>query len=345
MRLFKKGSVKEVYVLKEPKDGSLGEGRFVFTDSYSVFDWGQMPQTVPDKGKALCLIGAYFFEELERRGVSTHYLGIEEEGVLKPLNRLREPTDTMAVKLVRVIEPKREGDHYDYSIFKGLKDNFLIPLELIYRNFLPEGSSVFKRLEVGSLNPKDLGLESFPKPGERLPKPFLDVSTKLEATDRYISFQEAKELSGLTDEELEKVKEITLFINRLITEKLEQKGLRNEDGKVEFAFGEGRTLMVVDVVGTPDECRFTFEGMPLSKELLRILYRRTDWYRQVEEAKKADPISWKERVTPPPLLPWEAIRLVSGLYKALANEITGRKWFDAPSLGQVLEGLKGLLGR
>lgn len=344
MRLFKKGSVKEVYVLKEPKDGSPGEGRFVFTDSYSVFDWGQMPQAIPEKGKALCLIGAYFFEELERRGIPTHYLGLEEDGVVKPLDSLKGPTDTMAVKLVRVIEPKREGNFYDYSVFKGLEGNFLIPLELIYRNFLPEGSSVFKRLEAGSLSPKDLGLDSFPRPGERLPKPFLDVSTKLEATDRYISFQEAKELSGLSDEELEKVKETTLLINGLITEKLEEKGLRNEDGKVEFAFGEGRTLMVVDAVGTPDECRFTFEGMPLSKELLRILYRRTAWYREIEEAKKVDPVDWKQKVTSPPPLPWEAIKLVSDLYKALANEITGRRWFEAPSLGQVLEGLKGLLG-
>lgn len=343
MYLFKKGSVKEVYVLKEPQGGSPGEGRFVFTDAYSVFDWGQMPQRIPEKGKALCLIGAYFFEELGKRGISTHYLGIEEDGVVKSLSELKAPTDTMAVRLVRVIEPKREGASYDYSVFKELEHNFLIPLELIYRNFLPEGSSVFKRLEAGSLSPKDLGLQDFPRPGERLPKPFLDVSTKLEATDRYISFQEAKELSGLSDEELEKVKEITFFVNGLITEKVSAKGLQHEDGKVEFAFGEGRTLMVVDVVGTPDECRFTFEGMPLSKELLRILYRRTDWYKQIEEAKRADPVNWKQRVEPPPPLPWEAIGLVSDLYKALANEITGREWFKAPSLKQVLERLKELL--
>lgn len=343
MHLFKKGSVKEVYVLREPQGGSPGEGRFVFTDGYSVFDWGQMPQTVPDKGKALCLIGAYFFEELEKRGIRTHYLGLEENGAVKPLGELKGPTDAMAVRLVRVVEPKRKDQSYDYSVFKELKDNFLIPLELIYRNFLPEGSSVFKRLKAGSLSPEDLGLQGFPKPGQRLPNPFLDVSTKLEAIDRYISFKEAQEISGLSDKELEEIKEVTLVVNELITEKLERKGLRNEDGKVEFAFGEKRTLMVVDVVGTPDECRFTFEGMPLSKEILRILYRRTDWYRQVEEAKKVDPVNWKQKVTPPPSLPSEAIRLVSDLYKALANEITEREWFKTPPLRQVLEGLKGLL--
>jgi hypothetical protein len=36
---------------------------------------------------------------------------------------------------------------------------------------------------------------------------------------------------------------------------------------------------VVDVVGTLDECRFTFtyEGLHVSKEIARIYYRRTEW--------------------------------------------------------------------
>jgi hypothetical protein len=45
---------------------------------------------------------------------------------------------------------------------------------------------------------------------------------------------------------------------------------------------------VVDVVGTLDECRFTFtyEGLHVSKEIARIYYRRTEWAKEVEEAKK-----------------------------------------------------------
>jgi phosphoribosylaminoimidazole-succinocarboxamide synthase len=34
---------------------------------------------------------------------------------------------------------------------------------------------------------------------------------------------------------------------------------------VEFSFDENRRLMLVDVLGTPDECRFEYRGMPVSK--------------------------------------------------------------------------------
>ncbi len=40
----------------------------------------------------------------------------------------------------------------------------MIPLEVIYRNFLPPGSSVFKRLKDGEIKPQDLGLDRIPVP-------------------------------------------------------------------------------------------------------------------------------------------------------------------------------------
>ncbi|MGQ9596666.1 MAG: hypothetical protein ACUVQY_01585 [Thermoproteota archaeon] len=44
--------------------------------------------------------------------------------------------------------------------------------------------------------------------------------------------------------------------------------------------------MVVDVVGTLDECRFTYEELHVSKEVAREFYRKTECYRDVEEAKR-----------------------------------------------------------
>ena len=146
---------------------------------------------------------------------------------------------------------------YDYSAYSPKLKNCLIPLEIIYRNGLPEGSSVFKRLEQGKTTLKDLGLEHYPKPGERFSKPIFDVSTKLEQTDRYISWEEAKKITGLTDQELDQIKEVLSKVNELITEIAARAGLVNEDGKIELAFDDQRRLMVVDVVGTLDECRFT----------------------------------------------------------------------------------------
>ena len=63
------GSVKDLIVLKEAKNNQLGLGRFVFTDRYSVFDYGEMPDKIDGKGESLCLISAYFFEILNKKGI------------------------------------------------------------------------------------------------------------------------------------------------------------------------------------------------------------------------------------------------------------------------------------
>ena len=102
---------------------------------------------------------------------------------------------------------------HDYSMYTPQLKNCLIPLEIIYRNGLPEGSSVFKRLEQGKITPADLGLDHYPKPGEQLSKPIFDVSTKLEETDRYVTWQEAQKIAGFTDSELEEIKAVLLKVD------------------------------------------------------------------------------------------------------------------------------------
>ena len=56
------GSVKDLEVIKKPKRNEMGIGRFHFSDRYSVFDWGRMPDLIEGKGEALCIMGAYCFE-------------------------------------------------------------------------------------------------------------------------------------------------------------------------------------------------------------------------------------------------------------------------------------------
>lgn len=339
------GSVKDLLVLQQPEARMPGIARFIFSDRYSVFDWGEMPNLISQKGKALCLIGAYFFEKLEAMGVKTHYLGVVEDDKARPLTEVKRPAGAMEVKLLRVIRPEIKDNTYDYSVYKTESAHYLLPLEVIYRNSLPAGSSVFKRLKEGSLKPEDIGLDRMPSPGEKLNPPLLDVSTKLEATDRYMGWKEAQDIANLSDEELEKVKATTLLINRLITEEVERLGLTHEDGKVEYGFDENRELVLVDILGTPDECRFTFGDIPVSKEVARIHYRQTDWYLDVEEAKKQDRLNWKSLVkSAPPLLPEKLVKLITSLYQACCNEITGREWFPAPSLKDILSDLKTELG-
>ncbi len=340
------GSVKDLKVLKYPSSNKSGRGRFIFSDRYSVFDWGEMPDHIPNKGKSLCISAAYFFEKLKSLGVKSHYLGLIGDGnKLGRLSDIKTPVDIMEVKLLRVLTPLQRGVRYDYSAYQTENNNYLIPLEIIYRKSLPEGSSIFKRLEEGSLKLEDLDLKEMPHPGETLSKPFLDVSTKLEETDRYLSWQEAKDIAHLDDGEISEIKRVTLLINKLINEEAEKVGLKYEDGKIEFGFDEERNLIVIDVLGTLDECRFTFEGMPVSKEVARLYYRKTDWFKEIVEAKKRDNIGWKEKVTlSPPPLPVRLKELISMVYCAFANEITGREWFkDIPFMGELLEEISQII--
>jgi phosphoribosylaminoimidazole-succinocarboxamide synthase len=335
------GSVKDLKIITPADTNKMGTGHFHFSDRYSVFDWGEMPDLIAGKGKALCIIGAYFFEKLEEIGVSTHYRGLVSGDTTYRLADLDVPVETMEVDLVRVLKPKIDGDTYNYMIYKDVSSNFLVPLEIIYRNSLPAGSSIFSRLNEGSLRLEEIGLSQMPEPNDVLTEPILDASTKLEITDRYLSWPEAQAISGLKDNEILEIKDVTSKINRLITKHVAEVGLVNEDGKVEFGYDQNRKLILVDILGTPDECRFTYDGIPVSKEVARIHYRKTDWYDEVEIAKKKDRANWKSYITsPPPKLPVRLFEQISYLYQSTCNEITGRQWFSTPPLENILREIK-----
>jgi len=299
-------------------------------------------------------MGAYCFEWLETKGVETHYRGlVDKDGKVVIFEDLEAPTNIMEVNLVNVYKPETRDVKgkvvYDYSCYTPNLKNCLIPLEVIYRNGLPEGSSVFKRLEQGKVTSKDLGLDHHPRPGERLTKPIFDVSTKLEETDRYVTWEEAKIISGLTTPEVVAIKDVLSKVNDAISSIASHAGLENEDGKIELAFNNERHLMVVDVVGTLDECRFTYDGLHVSKEVVRQFYKKTAWYGDVEEAKKTAETQgvkdWKALCkSQPPKLAANLKTIISEMYMAAANELTDRKLFGASQLGEVIKKYKEYIG-
>lgn len=334
------GSVKDLEVIKNPSEKEMGRGRFNFSDRYSVFDWGEMPDLIENKGASLCLMGAYCFEKLEKKGIKTHYRGLVQDGKVVKMNELEKPVNIMEVNLVRVIKPSYDGK-YDYSCFRPSLRNFLIPLEIIYRNGLPEGSSVFKRLEQG-LKPSEIGLDHYPSPGEKLKKPLLDVSTKLEEGDRYLTWEEAQKISALSNQEVFEMKNLLERTNQIITKIFQKISLKNEDGKIELAFDPQRELIVVDVVGTLDECRFTYQSYHVSKEMARQFYHSSKWYREVEEAKKEAQKkgieNWKSLCpSKPPQLDPELKKIIEDIYASVADELTQLFLFQAPPLEEVME--------
>ena len=103
--------------------------------------------------------------------------------------------------------------------------------------------------------------------------------------------------------------------------------------------------MTVDVLGTLDECRFTFNGVHVSKEVARQFYKKTPWYADLERAKKEAEAKgiqdWKALVkAPPPKLDPKLKTIIGDMYKAAANEMTGRRLFDAPKLKGVISSYK-----
>ena len=347
------GSVKDLEIIKNPSEIAMGIGRFHFSDRYSVFDWGEMPDQIKGKGEALCLMGAYCFEQLEAQGIKTHYRGlVNNNGKTVTFKEIVNPTNVMEVNLVNVYHPKMRGKNngmdYDYSLYTQKLKNCLIPLEIIYRNGLPEGSSVFNRLEQGKTTLKDLGIDHTPIPGEHFSKPIFDVSTKLENKDRYITWENAKKIAGLSDTELIAIKSVLLKVNSIVTNLVSKAGLINEDGKIELAFDDLRKLIIVDVVGTLDECRFMYNGFHISKEIARQFYKKTNWYVDVESSKRTaeqqNIKNWKSLCkSQPPKLDNKLINIVSGMYMATTNAITKQKFFDVDSLPKIIECYKEYL--
>jgi len=151
-----------------------------------------------------------------------------------------------------------------------------------------------------------------------------------------------KRISGLSTSEAANVKVVLSKVNNSISRIASNAGLTNEDGKIELAFNPERLLMVVDVVGTLDECRFTYDRVHVSKEVARQFYKKTSWYDDVEEAKKIAEAQgvkdWKTLCkSQPSRLDPKLKEIISEMYMAAANELTNRKLFDTPRLGKVIK--------
>ncbi|MEK6871770.1 MAG: phosphoribosylaminoimidazolesuccinocarboxamide synthase [Nanoarchaeota archaeon] len=353
------GSVKDLHEYIPATEQSLGRGDFVFSDRFSVFDWGEMPDHIQNKGAALCIIAAYNFEKLQQRGFHTHYLGVRNAyGETVRLDKITKPTNEMTVSLSRVYKPTFTNGSFDYSYFtngRGKINNFVVPLEVIYRNGAPKGSSLFKTLATleddGKTQEKlsllaQYGLTENPRPGDLFPQTGFDFTTKFEPTDRKISDDDAYTISGLTQEQFYLLKNIRQAAVEIVSQRAEEVGLQDFDGKHEYRLFNGEVAMA-DVFGTLDENRFMFEGRQVSKEFLRQIYKtkQADWIEDIERAKKEAKQNkmenWKSLVTiQPQKLDPQLIKLVGEMYAAAAEKYTGLPLFGVRSLEEVMQDLE-----
>jgi phosphoribosylaminoimidazole-succinocarboxamide synthase len=358
------GSVKNVR-------GVQGQSPYIFefSDRYSIFDWGQMPDVLKDKGKALASMAWFFFDflgkaenwqnwnvlpsykdnallqELKKHGAAHHALGLQGDTLL-------------AVKPVQVIKPTCLTHNgaltWDYSAYRAQPENTLVPLEVIFRFGVPEGSSLLKRANSKAYC-DEIGLAAIPKTGDMFEVPVVEFSTKLENGDRYLSYADARTIAGLSDAEFADLKTLTQLVALRLKGCFQDIGVELWDGKFEFAFttlqNGKRGFMLVDSIG-PDELRLIKNNIHLSKEILRGYYSQTAWRAGIETAKetahKRGEENWKRictdelKLAPLPM-DVAAKEQAEMVYKGIANALSLKfsncaVFTDAWSLDDVVKG-------
>lgn len=323
LKLLHQGSVKDIY--QSAPDQLL----FRFSNRYSIFDWGEMPDAIPGKGRALATMGKKIFKHLNKLGYKTHFVGpglVQEDFVVK------------------AVSVPRDG----VEIYKKNPHSILIPLEVIYRFGVPKGSSLLRKYK----SKEDwlaAGFDREYREGESFTQVKIDFTTKLEKMDRVLNDSEAKALAGMNDSEWSALLSSTQKIANELRAVFETVDLKLWDGKIEFAFDESRNIMLVDSVGL-DEIRLTFQSETLSKELLRQFYLNTDWYRALNLAKERAPSEFKEYCTTelkqsPETLPTPIIQAISELYQTVSEMILNEDASNSEILRDRLKGTLSVLSR
>ena len=332
--LMYEGSVKRIYSSGASSESAAENLLFEFTDDYSVFDWGKMPDTIPRKGQALARLTSSLYEKLEdpkewqrfgkiksipeelcQRGLLTHYRGFDQDA-------------TLLVRKINICRPQKMTEMgREYYIYPPkMQPPYLIPLEVVFRFEVGAGSSLTKR------HPEY-------QSGHLFNPPYVEMFTKLEEKDRPLEKTEAMKMSGLSSEKYQEMVQKTILVAEILKFWLEEKSIRLVDGKFEWGLTAKGELMLVDAIG-PDELRLEKNGVQLSKEVLRDFYRQTARYREVENAKENHITNWKAKVSEPPSLPDKLRNLVSQMYQSLVDEILGQNNFSCSSLNSITEEFK-----
>ena len=297
-KLIRKGKVKEVYEIDEDRL------KFFFTNNISVFD-KVIPNDIPRKGETLCKTSSYWFDKCEELGIKTHFINMTEDQEME----------------VRRFEVINDCDKIDSET-----TNYRIPLEFIARYFV--AGSLHDRIKKGDLDYTQLGFNEEPDYGDKLPEPYFEVTTKVEQFDRKLTKEEALDISGLTEDEYEDIKETVFKIDKFIEKNVEKNGLLHVDGKKEFALDENRNITLVDTFGNPDEDRFWEKDeyekgnfVQKSKEFVRQHYRDIGYHEKLMKAREKN-----EEEPPIPPLPDKMVEKTSELYVKLMKRLTDEKF-------------------
>lgn len=182
-----------------------------------------------------------------------------------------ELNNKISSKLFEYLSSKNIESHFVRQIdntHQLVKRVTIVPLEVIVRNITT--GSLCKRIGV--------------KEGIVLPRPLIEFSYKDdELGDPLIIEDYAIQFGWATEEEINKIKDISLRVNIALKEFFAKRGVTLVDFKLEFGKDSAGNLMLADEI-SPDTCRFwdSSTGEHLDKDRFRKdLGTILDAYREI----------------------------------------------------------------
>ncbi|MFN0020760.1 MAG: phosphoribosylaminoimidazolesuccinocarboxamide synthase [Pirellulaceae bacterium] len=274
----RRGKVRDVY--------DLGDSLLlVATDRISAFDW-VMPNGIPDKGRILTQISAFWFELL---GVPNHVISQNVESFDLPENFNRQELigRSMIVRKAQVV-----------------------PIECVVRGYL-DGSG-WKEYKSGG-NVCGISLPPGLVQCSQLPEPIFTPATKEESGhDINISLEKMVEIIG--GDVAHALRRRSLDVYTRAREYARTRGIIIADTKFEWGWHEGN-LILIDEVLTPDSSRFwpadqyqAGRSQPsYDKQFVRDWLETTGW----------------DKNSPPPRLPEEVVARTRAKYVEAFEKLTG----------------------
>ena len=288
--LLHRGKVRDTYPVD---DGIL---LIVATDRISAFDV-VLPDPVPDKGRVLNRISAFWFEKTQHL-IPNHLICLADGPDVKHKYKDNNLISSISTEIASQSMIVKKAERID--------------IECIVRGYIT-GSAWREYLRLGTVSGKKMpeGLLE----GEPFPTPIFTPTTKAEqGHDENMSDQEVIDMVGV--EMSTKLEKASIEVYTFAHEYSKSRGIILADTKMEFGTLDGE-LILIDELLTPDSSRFwDMEGYGpgksqpnYDKQFVRDYLTEQGWNQE----------------PPAPSLPQEVVSKTSERYMEAYYRITGEK--------------------
>ncbi|TET42478.1 MAG: phosphoribosylaminoimidazolesuccinocarboxamide synthase [Dehalococcoidia bacterium] len=296
--LFRRGKVRDVY--------GLGDKLLIVsTDRISAFDV-VLPSGIPDKGKVLNQLSAFWFEKTAHILPNHLIKVIDSEDILRDVIARAESSKQSQWKGDTSLTLETSLIGCSMLVAKAER----VPVECVVRGYI-SGSAWAEYKETGTVG--HIHLPSGMKESQELPQPIFTPTTKSDTEhDRPLTSQDIKDLD--VEGIFEELEQKSLLIYGYARDYAKTKGIIIADTKFEFGFLNSK-LVLIDELLTPDSSRFwdvnqyeVGHSQPsFDKQLVRDWLSASGW----------------DKTPPAPMLPPEVIERTSKRYREVYGKLTG----------------------